>query len=69
MRGSPYLFRGFVLWRTRPGLMLLGMVPALLVALVLVAAILTLLLQLTDLVGGSRRSSTTPRSRCGCPCR
>lgn len=48
--GAGYVLRGFSLWRRRPGLMLLGMVPAALVALVLLAAFVVLLLQLTDLV-------------------
>jgi CysZ protein len=50
MRGSPYLVWGFGLWRRRPGLMLLGMVPAALVGLVLLAAFVALLFQLADLV-------------------
>ena len=46
--GAAYLLRGFGMWRRRPGLMLLGMVPALLVFLVLGAALLLLLLNLGD---------------------
>ena len=41
--GAGYLLRGFGMWRRRPGLMLLGMVPALLVFLMLGAALLFLL--------------------------
>ena len=49
--GSTYLLRGFGLWRRRPGLMLLGMVPALLVLAVLAVVLTVLLVQLPDLVG------------------
>ncbi len=45
MRGPGYLLRGLGLWRTRPGLMLLGMVPALLVLLLVVGGLVVLLLQ------------------------
>lgn len=48
--GVGYVLRGFSMWRRRPGLMLLGMVPALLVSLVLLAAYVVLLVQLPDLV-------------------
>lgn len=48
--GAGYVLRGFSMWRRRPGLMLLGMVPALLVSLVLIAAYVVLLVQLPDLV-------------------
>lgn len=48
--GAAYLLRGFGLWRRRPGLMLLGMVPALLVLALLAAAVGVLLVQLPDLV-------------------
>ena len=34
--GAGFLFRGLRMWRQRPGLMLLGIVPALLVLVVLV---------------------------------
>ena len=47
--GASYLLRGFGMWRRRPVLMLLGMVPALLVFLMLGAALLLLLLNLGDL--------------------
>lgn len=49
--GAGYLLRGFGLWRRRPGLMLLGMIPALLVFAVLATAFVVLLLRLPDLVG------------------
>lgn len=48
--GAGYVLRGFSMWRRRPGLMLLGMVPALVVSLVLLAAYVVLLLQLPELV-------------------
>lgn len=50
MRGPGYLLRGLALWRQRPALMLLGMVPALLVLLVVLAALVGLLLNVADLV-------------------
>ena len=50
MHGPGYLLRGIGLWRTRPRLMLLGMLPALLVAAVVVAALVALLLTVGDLV-------------------
>uniref|UniRef100_UPI003137A0EE EI24 domain-containing protein n=1 Tax=Nocardioides psychrotolerans TaxID=1005945 RepID=UPI003137A0EE len=49
--GDGYLLRGFGLWRRRPGLMLLGMLPALLVFAVLATAFVVLLLRLPELVG------------------
>lgn len=49
--GAGYLLRGFGLWRRRPGLMLLGMLPALLVFAVLATAFVVLLLRLPELVG------------------
>ncbi|MFS0854018.1 EI24 domain-containing protein [Microbacterium sp. 179-I 3D4 NHS] len=42
--GVGLLFRGFGLWRTRPGLMALGLVPALLAVLLLAAALIPLAL-------------------------
>lgn len=48
--GPVYLLRGFALWRTRPGLMLLGMVPALIVLVALLATLLVLLARVGDLV-------------------
>jgi CysZ protein len=47
--GAAYLLRGFGMWRRRPGLMLLGMVPPLLVFLALGTALVLLLLNLGDL--------------------
>lgn len=44
--GVRLLFRGFALWRTRPGLMALGLVPALITLVVLGAALLPLVLNL-----------------------
>ena len=49
--GVGHLARGFGMWRRRPGLMLLGMVPALIVFLLLLAAFLVLLWKVDDLVG------------------
>jgi CysZ protein len=49
--GVGHLASGFGMWRRRPGLMLLGMVPALLVFLLLLAAFLLLLWKIDDLVG------------------
>jgi CysZ protein len=49
-RGASYLLKGFGMWRTRPGLMLLGMLPALLVLLVVGAALVGLVLTVGDLV-------------------
>ena len=48
--GVALLLRGQGLWRRRPGLMLLGLVPALLVAIVMIAALITLLVYADDLV-------------------
>lgn len=48
--GAGYLLRGLALWRQRPGLMLLGMVPALLVGLVLLGAFAALVLGADDLI-------------------
>lgn len=42
LTGVGFLFRGFATWRTAPGLMLLGMVPAVLVGVALVAGLLAL---------------------------
>ncbi|GAB3862222.1 hypothetical protein GCM10028801_27390 [Nocardioides maradonensis] len=49
--GVALLLRGQGLWRRRPGLMLLGLVPAALVAVVMAALLVTLLLYVDDLVG------------------
>ncbi|MDO3395557.1 EI24 domain-containing protein [Nocardioides sp. SOB44] len=48
--GAAYVGRGLGTWRRRPGLMLLGAVPALLVALVVLGALVALLANLGDLV-------------------
>ena len=48
--GASYVGRGLGTWRRRPGLMLLGAVPALLVALVVLGALVALLVNLGDLV-------------------
>ena len=48
--GAAYVGRGLGTWRRRPGLMLLGAVPALLVALVVLGALVALLVNLGDLV-------------------
>jgi CysZ protein len=48
--GVGHLARGFGMWRRRPALMLLGMVPALIVFLLLLAAFLLLLWKIDDLV-------------------
>ena len=47
--GGTYLLQGFGMWRRRPGLMVLGMVPALVVFAVLGTALVLLLLNLGDL--------------------
>lgn len=49
-QGASFLFRGFGMWSRRPGLMLLGIVPALLVLVVLLSAFITLLVLADDLV-------------------
>ena len=49
MTGAGYLGRGLTVWRTSPGLMLLGVVPALVVALVFLAGIILLGLNLENL--------------------
>lgn len=49
--GFGCFIRGLGMWRRRPGLMLLGMLPALLVLLVFAAALVALLLFVDDLVG------------------
>ncbi|WP_182525209.1 EI24 domain-containing protein [Nocardioides dongkuii] len=50
LQGAAYVARGFGMWRRRPGLMLLGMLPALLVLLLVGAALVTLLFLVDDLV-------------------
>lgn len=44
--GVRTLLRGFGLWRTRPGLMALGLIPAIITLLILVAALLPLILNI-----------------------
>jgi len=64
--GAGHLFRGFGMWRRRPGLMLLGMVPALIVFLALLAAFIVLLWKVDSLVDWATPFaddwSTTPRT-------
>lgn len=50
-RGAAYLPRAFAWWRTHPGLLALGLVPALVVALALLAAFVALVWRLGDVVG------------------
>ncbi|MBM0124907.1 EI24 domain-containing protein [Pimelobacter simplex] len=50
-RGARYLLRGLRLWRERPALMLLGIVPALIVAAFVAAALVVLVLYADDVVG------------------
>lgn len=50
-RGAGFLLQGLRLWRSRPGLMLLGLVPAVLVAILVGAALVGLLLTADDLIG------------------
>lgn len=50
--GAAYLRRGFALWRTRPGLMMFGAIPALVVLAGLVSGLVVLVLNLGDLVAG-----------------
>ncbi|NYJ00816.1 CysZ protein [Nocardioides thalensis] len=49
--GAGFLFRGLKMWRQRPGLMLLGIVPALVMLVVLVAALVALVVFADDLIG------------------
>jgi CysZ protein len=48
--GAGFLFRGLKMWRQRPGLMLLGLVPAAVVLIVLFALFITLLFVADDLI-------------------
>lgn len=48
--GVGFLARGLRMWRQRPGLMLLGIVPALVVLVVLAAALISLVLLADDLI-------------------
>lgn len=50
-RGARYLLRGLRLWRERPALMLLGIVPALIVAAFVAVALVVLVLYADDVVG------------------
>ena len=47
--GIRTLLRGFGLWRTRPGLMLLGLIPALITVVLLAAALIPLVLGLPSI--------------------
>ncbi len=49
--GASFLLKGLRMWRRRPGLMLLGLVPAVIVAVLLLAAFVALLLWADDLIG------------------
>ncbi len=49
-RGAGFLLRGLRLWRERPGLMLLGIIPAVIVALLVGALLVTLLFVADDLI-------------------
>lgn len=49
--GAGFLFKGLRMWRHRPGLMLLGMVPAVIVAVLLFAAFVALAFWADDLIG------------------
>ena len=49
--GFATLFRGFSWWKRRPGLMLLGLVPALIVAVALIALILVIAANAEGIVG------------------
>lgn len=48
--GATYLVQGFRMWRERPGLMLLGMVPAAIVLALLTTLLVVLILNVGDLV-------------------
>ena len=47
--GIRLLLRGFAQWRTRPGLMALGLVPAIIALVVLIAAVLPLILSMPSI--------------------
>ena len=49
--GAGFLFRGLRMWRQRPGLMLLGIVPALVVLVLLIGLLVTVVLVADDLIG------------------
>lgn len=48
--GASYVLKGFSMWRRRPGLMLLGMVPAIIVLVLVVALLVVLIANVADLV-------------------
>ena len=48
--GAGFLFRGLRMWRQRPGLMLLGIVPAVLVLIVLIGLLITVVLLADNLI-------------------
>ena len=48
--GAGFLFRGLKMWRERPGLMLLGIVPALVVLVLLAGLLVTMVLVADDLI-------------------
>ncbi len=48
--GAGFLFRGLKMWRRRPGLMLLGIVPAVVVLVVLLGLFITLIFYADDLI-------------------
>lgn len=49
-RGAGFLGQGLRLWRTRPGLMLLGLVPALIVAALVLTALVLLVVYADDVI-------------------
>jgi CysZ protein len=48
--GAGFLFRGLKMWRQRPGLMLLGLIPALLVLVILIGLLITVVFLADDLI-------------------
>jgi CysZ protein len=48
--GARFLLRGMRLWRTRPRLMLLGIIPALIVGVLVVAVLVTLVMYADDVI-------------------
>jgi CysZ protein len=48
--GAGFLFRGLKMWRQRPGLMLLGLIPALVVLVVLIGLLITVVFLADDLI-------------------
>lgn len=63
--GIRTLLRGFGLWRTRPGLMVLGLIPAIIALILLAAALVPLIISLPSVStwltpfaeGGSNRGA------------